>query len=70
MSELEYETVVEKIWGHYTRKHGFTKLDYDLKLITGINGPVVNNTVQLDNKKDLFVLFERRQKEVSAGLSV
>jgi hypothetical protein len=60
MSELEFDKVANRVWEFYGKKHGYTKAEYTLKIITGVNGPVVCNTVQLDNRRDLFVLFERQ----------
>ena len=60
MAALEFDNVSEKIWEYYEKKHGYTQENYTLSIITGVNGPIVRNIIQLDNKRDLFVLFERK----------
>jgi len=65
MAELEFDTIVEKVWDYYADKHGFSKGTHTLKISIGIKGPEVYNTAQLDGRKDLFVFFEKKLNECS-----
>ena len=61
---LEFELLHNKIWNYYGVKNGFQRELYNLHIITGVKGPRVKNTKELNKKKDLFVLFERKSKVV------
>ena len=58
---MEFKTIHKKIWEHYkstSSSHShISEETHNLQIITGLFGPEVRDTDQLDGKRDLFVIF-------------